>query len=188
MSRRRDGYPWRPPDFGVTVQNRPILLNSCAKAATAAEARFRINAPIAASRATRVVALDEGAESVVRRAAEQHWAGARFFACTSPAPLVEGDGNVADVVLLSFDGSESWLSEELAGADVAVMVATANDGATMASAIGNACTLRGIMTAGLVLAGHNASVAVSALRPHARVLMVTHDEHDVAEVLTALRA
>jgi hypothetical protein len=68
-------------------------------------------------------------------------------------------------VLLAFDGSESWLSEELAGADVAVMVATANDGATLASSIGNACTLRGIMTAGLVRC-HNASGG-AAQRPHA---------------------
>jgi hypothetical protein len=173
----------------VTVRNRPTLLNSCARAATAAEARFRINAPIAPSRATRVVALDAGAELVVRRAAQRQWVGARFFTCETSTLLAQSDGNVADVVLRSIDGSESWLSEELTGADVAVMVATANDGAAIASAIGDACTLRGIMTAGLVLAdGHDASAAVTALRPYARVIMVTYDEDDVSEVLTALRA
>lgn len=171
------------------MQNRPILLNSCARAATAAEARFRINAPIAPSRGTRVVALDEGAEPVVRRVAAQHWVSARFFICKSPALLSGSNGDVTDVVLLSTDGSESRLSEELAGADVAVMVATADGAANAACAIGNACTLRGIMTAGLVLADQrDAGAAVSALRPHARVLMVTHDEHDVSEVLSALRA
>ena len=171
------------------MQNRPTLLNSCARAATAAEARFRINAPIAPSRATCVVALDAGAELVVRRAAERQWVGARFFTCETPTLLAESDGDVADVALRSIDGSESWLSEELTGADVAVMVATANDGATTASAIGDACTLRGIMTAGVVLAdGHDADAAVSALRPYARVIMVTYDEQDVSEVLTALRA
>jgi hypothetical protein len=174
----------------VTVQNRPILLNSCARAATAAEVRFRIDAPIAPARATRVVALDEGAEPVVRRAAAQQWAGgARFFMGNRPTLIAEGNGNLADVVLVSVDGSESLLYDELAGADVAVMVATASDGASMASAIGDACTLRGIMTAGLVLAdGRDPGAAVSALRPYARVVMVTHDEHDVSEVLTALRA
>jgi hypothetical protein len=171
------------------MQNRPILLNSCARAATAAEARFRINAPIAPSRGTRVVALDEGAEPVVRRVAEQHWVSARFFVCKSPALLAETNGEVADVVLLSTGGFESRLSAELAGADAAVMVATADDGANAARAIGDACTLRGIMTAGLVLVdGHDAGATVSALRPHARVLLVTHDEHDVSEVLSALRA
>lgn len=173
----------------MTVQNRPILLNSCARAATAAEARFRINTSIEPSRATRVVALDEGADTIVRRVAEQRWLGARFFTCP-PAPfVVVGDGNLADVALRSIDGSESWLSVELAGVDVAVMVAASDDGAAMASAIGDACTLRGIMTAGLVLAGGRSSAAaVSALRPHARVILVTHDDHDVSEVLTALRA
>jgi hypothetical protein len=171
------------------MQNRPILLNSCAKAATAAEARFRIDAPIAPSRGACVVALDEGAEPVVRRVAEQQWSNARFFVCKSPALLAATNGDVADVVLLSTDGSESRLSAELVGADVAVMVATADDGAQAARAIGDACTLRGIMTAGLVLAdGHDAGATVSALRPHARVLMVTRDEQDVSEVLSALRA
>jgi hypothetical protein len=176
------------------MQNRPILLNACARAATAAEARFRIDAPIAPSRGTRVVALDEGAVPLVRCVAEQPWSAARFFTCTGrPAAPVgmpaEGGGDLADVVLVCTDGSESRLSEELTGADVAVMVATGNEGAAVASAIGDACTLRGIMTAGVVLADvRDAAAAVSALRPHARVLMVTRDEHDVAEVLTALRA
>ncbi|MFC0106132.1 hypothetical protein [Kibdelosporangium aridum] len=164
---------------------KPILLNSCARAATTAEARFRIDAPIAPARATRVVALDHAAEVVVQRVAQEPWADARFFTCKSPA----GNGHVADLVLVAPDGSRSRLSEVLTGADVAVMVATVNDGAAAASAIGDACTLRGIMTAGLVLAsGHDAGAAVSALRPHARVIMVTYDEHDVSEVLTALRA
>ncbi|HEY0450263.1 hypothetical protein [Actinophytocola sp.] len=181
---------------------QPILLNSCAKAATAKEARFRIDAPIAPARATRVVALDDAAEPVVRQVARQEWADARFFKAFHPngnGSAVNGavngsvdgsvDGSLADIVLVGTDGAESLLSEVLSGADVAVMVATGNDGATVASAIGDACTLRGIMTAGLVLAGgHDAGAAVAALRPHARVIMVTYDEHDVSEVLTALRA
>jgi hypothetical protein len=162
---------------------RPILLNSCAKAATTKEARFRIDRPIRPARATRVVALDAAAAPVVRQVAEQPWADARFFTVTVP----NGNGHL---MLMSTDGEQAQLSDVLAGADVAVMVATDNDGATVASAIGDACTMRGIMTAGLVLAaGHStADAAVSALRPHARVIMVTQDEHDVSEVLTALRA
>ncbi|MCW3840594.1 hypothetical protein ONA70_10845 [Micromonospora yasonensis] len=169
--------------------NRPILLNSCARAATSAEARFRINVPIAPSRGTRVVALDAGAERVVRRVAEQPWATARFFVCKSPTLLAQSNGEVADVGLLSTHGFESRLSLELAGADVAMMVASTDDGAYAARAIGDACTLRGTMTAGVVLAGgRDAGETVSALRPHARVLLVTYDEQDVSELLTALRA
>lgn len=173
------------------MPSRPILLNSCARAATAAEARYRINAPIAPSRGARVIALDHGAEAVVRRVAEHRWSSARFFVYRSPWLLAANNGDLADLdlLLLSTDGSESLLGDELAGADVAVMVATADDGADAAGAIGDACTLRGIMTAGVVITdGHDAQATVSALRPHARVLMVTQDEHDVAEVLGALRA
>jgi hypothetical protein len=154
---------------------QPTLLNSCAKAATAAEASFRIDRPIA-GRSARVVALDRGAAEIVRRVAEQPWTGARFF--TS-----------AGTVMRAVDGSESLLSEELAGADVAIMIATSDDGADVASAIAQACARAGVMMAGLILGERTElDAAVSALRPYAPVLMVTGDEEDVSEVLTALRA
>jgi hypothetical protein len=143
---------------------RPILANSCARAATAAEARFRIDRPIG-GRAALVVALDDGAAEVVERVAEKPWRSARFVHAT--------DG---------FD-------EDLTDIDVAVMVATASADGEAAGAIARACGERGIMTAGLIL-GDSAALAgaISALRPYARNLMVTDDEDDVAEVLTALRA
>ena len=143
---------------------RPILANSCARAATAAEARFRIDRPIGA-RAALVVALDDDAAEVVDRVAEQPWRGARFVRAS------EG-----------FD-------EDLTDTDVAVMVATAAADAGAAAAIAQACAARGIMTAGLILGDRlDVGDAVSALRPYARNLMVTEDEDDVAAVLTALRA
>ena len=149
----------------MTAPIRPILGNSCALAATAAEARFRIDRPIG-GRAAVIVALDEEAANVVDRVAERPWQGARFFG--------PGDGT---------------LSKELVDADVAIMIATADADADVASAIAHTCFERGIMTAGLIL-GERLEVAgaVSALRPYARNLMVTDDEEDVAEVLTALRA
>ena len=69
------------------------------------------------------------------------------------------------------------------------LVATSDDGAEAASAIARACAGRGITTAGLILGERlEVGAAVSALRPYARILMVTDDEDDVSEVLTALRA
>jgi hypothetical protein len=145
---------------------RPILRSSCAIAATAAEARFRIDRPIG-SRAAVVVALDDQAASVVDRVAERPWRGARFFHARD----------------------EPRLSEEVAKADLAVMIATAGADADAASSIANTCAEHGIMTAGLILGDRDeVAAAVSALRPYARNLMVTADEEDVAEVLTALRA
>lgn len=152
----------------MTTPIRPILLNSCALAATAKEARFRIDRPIG-SRAALIVALDDDAAALVDRVAERPWGGARF--------------------LHAGESSEGRLAEELADADVAIMIATADADAHVAEAIAAACATRGIMTAGLIV-GARADVvaAVSALRPYARNLMVTDDEEDVAEVLTALRA
>src|SRR5262249_53245713 len=158
---------------------------------TAAEARFRINGPNPTPRVTRIVALDEGAATVVHRAAQQRWGAAHFLTYEPGTPVARGDGELPDIVLRAADGSEARLSEELAGADMIVMVATADDGAEAASVIGEACTRRGIMTSGVVFVfgeGRNIAAAVSALRAHARVLLVSRDEDDVPEVLTALRA
>lgn len=181
------------------MQERPTLLNSCAKAATAAEARFRISVRIESNRSAKVVALDERAAALVRRVAEQPWGGARFYLYDVRAPRATsngdssshpaGNGTGAEIVLRGVDGSSSRLADALSGADVAVMIATADDGADGAAAIGVACSERGIMTAGLVLgAAGEVGAAVSALRPHARVLIVSSDESDVSEVLSALRA
>jgi hypothetical protein len=143
---------------------RPILASSCARAATAAEARFRIDRPIG-GRAALVVALDDAAAEVVERVAEKPWRGARFVRTTDA------------------------LDEDLTDIDVAVMVGTAAADGGAAGAIARACAERGIMTAGLIIGDPaEVGVAVSALRPYARNLMVTGDEDDVAEVLTALRA
>jgi hypothetical protein len=145
---------------------RPILASSCAFAATAEEARFRIDRPIG-GRAALVIALDAEAAEVVDRVAELPWQGARFF---------RGPDEVD-------------LEQELADADVAIMIATADADGDVAERIARACAERGIMTSGLIL-GERLDVgpAVSALRPYARNLMVTDDEEDVDAVLTALRA
>jgi hypothetical protein len=147
----------------VTSATRPILANACAEAATAEEARFRIDRPIG-GRSAVVVALDDEAAAIVDRVAMKPWRGARFLTAAEA-------------------------SVELEDVDAVVMIATADADADAAAALGEASFERGIMTAGLILgAGAEIAAAVSALRPHARNLMVTEDEEDVAEVLTALRA
>jgi hypothetical protein len=158
-------------------------LSSCARAASAAEARYRIDAPVESRRA-RVIALDEPAADVLRSVAALEWASARFFVCDT----VGGSGEADDVLLRGIDGSPAVLSGELAGAHVVVMVATQDSGADCAYVIGKACWERSVMTAGLVLGdGSQTLGAVAALRPHARVLLPTADESDLVELLTALR-
>jgi len=147
----------------VTAPARPILANSCARAATAEEARFRIDRPIA-GRSALVVALDDEAAAVVDRVAAQPWRGARFLHADQ-APV------------------------ELEDVDAVVMIATAGADADVAAELAEEAFERGIMTAGLILGQRvDVAAAVSALRPYARNLMVTEDEEDVAEVLIALRA
>jgi hypothetical protein len=144
----------------------PILSNACARAATAAEARFRIDRPVG-GRSARVIALDDAAAEVVQRVADLPWGASRFFP----------------------DASAFRPVEDLEDADVAIMIATGDADGETAGTIARACAERGIMTAGLVL-GDRLEVgdAVSALRPYARNLMITEDEDDVAAVLSALRA
>jgi hypothetical protein len=158
----------------------PSLPSSCARAATATEARYRIQRPVAPARAPRIIALDDGAAEVVGRTAGLRWANARFYSCEST------DGTVT---LRGIEGRPATLADELASADVVVMIATDDGGADCAYTIGKACWQRSIMTAGLVVSDDDAADrAVAALRPHARVLLPGADESDVVELLTALRA
>jgi hypothetical protein len=168
------------------MTSTPILANSCARAATAAEARYRIDAPIE-SRAARVIALDGPAAEIVGAVAQHGWASARFFVCEN---VRAGRPDVpAEFLMREIDGAPTTLEAVLDGAHVAVMIATEDAGAGCAYAIGKACWERGIMTAGLVLGdGLDTEDAVAALRPHARVLLPSADETDVLELLTALRA
>ncbi|HEX3780239.1 MAG TPA: hypothetical protein VHX38_11270 [Pseudonocardiaceae bacterium] len=172
-----------------TTERRPTLLSSCALAATTAEARYRIDAAPQTARATRVVALDDGAAAVVAPLPERPWRGARFLRYHDTGTPVPPERELADLTLRTPDGAEVLLSGELAEADFVLMIATTDHGAQAASAIGNACTLRGIMTAGLIL-GESGEVgaAVTALRPNARVLLVSTDQRDAAGLLTALGA
>ena len=160
---------------------RPTLLSSCARAATASEARFRVDYANAEGRASKIVALDPSAAALLEPLAGQSWRGARFFTAVSEGSDPSG--------LRSFDGDHVALADELDGADVVVMVATDPDGADAAAAIGRTAHDRRIMTAGLVVGDAEAAeAAVRTLRPYASVLVVSGDRHYVRDVLTALRA
>lgn len=181
------------------MERQPTLLSSCARAATSAEAAFRINAPAFTRRSSRVIALDGQAAAVIRELAGRTWNGGHFLLFESAVP---------DDALLrrASDGGTALLSEELDGADTVVMIASAHVNAEAASIIGDAAAARAIMSAGLVLPGvgpdgarpdgpgeadagraGRAGRAVAALRPNAMVLVIVQDAADVPEVLSALR-
>jgi hypothetical protein len=166
---------------------RPTLLHSCARAATSAEARYRVDYPNSTARASRIIALDDRAAAILEPVADRPWRGARFLTVEA-VRNGDVDGGL-DAQMRSFDGGGSLLSQELDGADVAVMVATGDEGAGAASIIGRASFRRRIMTAGLVVQGKDEpNNAVNVLRPYASVLVVSPDEHYIADVLRAIRA
>ena len=156
----------------------PALMSSCARAATAKEAAFRIDYPLAPARATSVVAFDTCADEVVRSVAGHEWSQAQFYSATDPGHQ-----------LMTLAGEFRPLADALEGVDSLVMVAAAGDGAEAVATIGAACQVRGIMTAGLVLTpGRLTSDALMALRPYARILLVPAEEDDLLELLRAIRA
>ena len=184
----------RPPG---ELQRQPTLGSSCAVAATAAEARYRISYPDTARRNSRVIALDVEAAAVVRRLAGQHWNGGHFLIFENVAPPNGSGLDAADARLRRPDGTGVLLSAELRDADLVVMLAGVHASAEAASVIGDACATRSIMSAGLVIpgggipgggaAGEGADEVVSALRPNAMVLVILQDRDDIPEILSALR-
>ncbi|WP_066952519.1 3-methyl-2-oxobutanoate hydroxymethyltransferase [Streptomyces lushanensis] len=167
-------------------------LSECARATAPGESRFRIRAPIAPARAARVIALDERAEGVANRLAGRGWRHARFYANRSgrgPGGADPGGaGPGGELPLRELDGPSVRLDEVLTDTDVVVVLATEDGGRAAAAAIGRLCGRKGITTAGVVLGdGFEAGDAVAALRPYARVLLLSADESDVFELLTALR-
>jgi hypothetical protein len=170
-----------------------MMPGSCARAATAAEARFRIDYPNSRPRATKIIALDGESEEALRPLQDGAWNGARFLTFTGASRLGEGlEQLTIDAKLRDAAGSEVGLVAEVESADSVIMVIGAGSSAAAAEVIGNACLARGVMTTGLVIASPETSAELSRtlrnLRPFAAMLVVSSGAEYVAEMLTALRA
>jgi hypothetical protein len=156
------------------------MLSSCARAATAEEAAYRIDYPLAHARHTRVIAFDEPAEQVVRAVSEDGpWGQAEFYRA---GPWGEE--------LITLDGERRTLDREVEHSDSVIMVATNDIDPEAVAAVGMACRSRSIMTAGLLLLGEGTleGTTLAAIRPHARVLLVPADYDDLFELLRGIRA
>ena len=171
----------------------PTMLASCARAATAAEARFRVDYPNARPHVARIFALDAPAAEAMRRvAAVEPWQGAAFLTFRSPTAGAAGlDALPVDATLTTLAGDTVGLSDSLRDVDVAVMIATAGESAAAAETIGNACFVRAIMTTGLVVGRGAQRGAVErtirSLRPFAAMLVIATGEDYIPEMLAALR-
>jgi hypothetical protein len=83
--------------------------------------------------------------------------------------------------------------DEIDGADLVVMIATAGENAETASIIGETCSLKRVMTTALILTAPSISdvallQSLTQLRPWAIMLVVASAEEYIADVLVALRA
>ncbi len=176
----------------MSGQSRPTLLSSCARAASAAEARYRIPYPNSQGRSSRIFALDAAAEEAMQSLEAGEWAGARFLTVVATG---SGDSNVVPVSGFDLrlpDGASVPLAEALDGADLVVLLSAGGDNADAARAIAREASNRRIMTAGLALAeglsSPQANRVVNGLRPFTSVLVVASDNDFIPAMLTALRA
>jgi hypothetical protein len=168
------------------------MQSESARAASAAEARFRIDAPNSRPRAVKVIALDRESVGVVKRLAQSDWAHASFLTTMTSAPP-PGQPFSMSGWLGDLAGHTKNLIDEIDAADLVVMIATAGENAEAASIIGEACSLKRVTTTALVVTAPTVSDAALAqslaqLRPWALMLVVASAEDYIADMLVALRA
>jgi hypothetical protein len=169
------------------------MVSESARVTTAAETRFRISAPNSKPRAVKVIALDGTSERLVRHLATRNWNQAAFFTASAfdGAPRAEKfstEGWLKDVA-----GRTKNLVDEVATADLVVTIAAAGENAPAAAIIGEACSVKRVMTTALIL-GSDAvsdealSRSLAQLRPHAMMVVVSSADEYIEDMLTALRA
>jgi hypothetical protein len=167
-------------------------LSESARATSAAEARYRIADPNSQPRKVKVIALDAASARVVKRIAQGPWASATFFtSLTGDAP--RGSNWSMQAWLGDVAGRAMDLLEEIANADLVVMVAAAGGSPQAASVIGEACALNRVMTTALIVDAQGQSDAalsrtLASLRPYAAMLVVADGEDYIEAMLQALRA
>ena len=159
---------------------------------SAAEARYRIDAPNSQPRAVKVIALDRPSERVVKDLATRRWNRASFFTASAFGDVPRKGESFAGW-LSDLAGRTKNLVEEIDGADLVVMVAAAGHDAPAASIIGEACSLKRVTTTALVIGGLSVpdevlSRTLAQLRPWALMLVIASAEDYVADMLAALRA
>ena len=168
------------------------MQSESARMTTRAEARYRVEAPNSQPRTVKVIALDVAAERVVKRIAQGPWRRATFFTSLSDDGVPRGAWSM-QAWLGDVAGRAMNLIEEIASADLVVMVAAAGGSPPAASVIGETCALNRVMTTALIVDAREKSDAalagtLAALRPYASMLVVADGEDYIEAMLEALRA
>ena len=170
------------------------MQSESARMASAAEARFRINAPNSKPRAIKIIALDRQSDRVVKRLAEGKWNQASFFTASAFAGAPKkGESFSMTGWLSDVAGRTTDLVNEVNSADLVVMVATAGENASAAAIIGEACSLKRVNTTGLIIGSASASdealsKTLAQLRPWSLMLVIASADDYIEDMLAALRA
>ena len=168
------------------------MLSESARMTTADEARYRINYPNSKPRAVKVVALDPPSEAVVKRLAEGDWQRATFLTVHDGA-APGGEGWSMKAWLADLAGRAKNLVDEVASADLVVMISSAGTTPEAAALIAEACNARKVMTTALIIGSQGKSddelsKTLGALRPYASMLVIASNDEYVDAMLVALRA
>lgn len=167
------------------------MLSESARMSSAAETRFRVQAPNSLPRAIKVIAMDPPSEDVVKRLAERQWHHAMFF---NAPPVAAGSSNEArSASITDLNGRTTDLIAEVGRADLVIMVASPGGHAESASIIGEACSHWRVMTTALVVSAASASDAelaktLAQLRPWSLMVVIANANDYIEDMLLALRA
>ena len=157
------------------------MQSESARATTAAEARFRVQAPNSLPRAITAIALDAAAVAVVERLAAAGWRHATFLTALSPGTLQD------------LGGQPRRLEDEVAAADLVVLVAGPGGHAEAAPSIGDACSRRRVMTTAFLVGAASASdrdvsKTLAQIRPWSLMVVIATCDDYIDDMMTALRA
>jgi hypothetical protein len=166
------------------------VLAESARATSAAELRFRVQAPNSSPRATSVIALEAGGDAVLRRLAQQPWSRATFL--RAPVPDPQADGEVADGWLTDLADRQLRVRDQIAASDQVIMLAGPGGTAAAAAMIGRACSQRRVTTTALIVGAQSASdrelsKTLAQLRPWSLMVVIANTDEYIGDMMAALR-
>jgi hypothetical protein len=167
------------------------VLAESARASSAAELRFRVQAPNSRPRATTLVALDAAAEVVLARLSQGSWNRATFVRNLVPEPP-DNDGPPSDGWITDLGDRQIRLRDQVDASDLVIMLAGAGGDAPGAAAIGRACSRVRVPTTALIVGADGASdralaKTLAQLRPWSLMMVIANNDDYVADMMTALR-
>src|SRR5919198_1608065 len=162
------------------IINLQYPASESARMNSAAEARFRVQAPNSLPRAIAVVGVDAAGEDAVGRLASTGWAHATFLAAASP------DGDLCDLA-----GHKRDIDEQIGSSHLVIFVAVPGGHAHSVSRIGEACSLRRVTTTGFIVGAGSASdddlsKTLAQIRPWSLMVVLARSDDYIDDMLSAL--